>query len=779
MGSDVEKRIKQLREDIEHHNFLYYQKAQPKITDQQFDAMLRELIELETEHPELLTPDSPSQRVGGAPIDKFRTVTHSVRMMSIDNTYNEDDLRAFDDRIKRSLGQKYQYVLEPKVDGVACSLRYEDGVLVVAATRGDGARGDDITSNAKTIHSIPLKLKPAKSKSLFDGLPRVLEVRGEVYMTNEQFQKINQQQQEKGLETYANPRNFTAGTLKQLDPKITASRRLQFVVHGLGAIEPALESESYFEILDYLKALGFPTNPETVLAEDVDAAIERIRDFGTNIRARLAYQTDGMVVKIDSLPQRETLGATSKAPRWVIAYKYPAEQAQTVLRAVDWQVGKGGTLTPVARMDPVFVAGTTVSNATLHNIDQIQKLDARILDTVVIEKAGEVIPQVKSVLTDKRPDNAVPIDAPRVCPSCGEPVVRSETEAAIRCTNPSCPAQIRERIKWFVGRDQMNIKGLGDSLIDQLFAIGRLQSIPDLYRLTIDQIAELTSTTQRKGKLVTRKVGVPVASKIVNEIEDSKTRGLARVLAGLGIRHVGVNVARKLALWAGSIENLAKASPQDIRRALAENPASVEREEQKARTVALEFYNAMKCSGALAPAAGSEGGPESVARFIRDLAKQRNIKSVERISQLADEYSTIMDLQRASPEELETAITPSITVPRSVKAFLGSSEGARLVDDLSQLGVRLKEAPAESTRTELSDKHVVITGTFASMGRSEIEEKLRSLGAQVSTSVSSKTAVLVVGQDAGSKLEKARKLGVAQWSEDQLLAFIRKYEQKT
>jgi DNA ligase (NAD+) len=665
MGSDVEKRIKQFREDIEHHNFLYYQKAQPKITDQQFDAMLRGLIELETEHPELLTPDSPSQRVGGAPIDKFRTVTHSVRMMSIDNTYNEDDLRAFDDRIKRSLGQKYQYVLEPKVDGVACSLRYEDGVLVVAATRGDGARGDDITSNAKTIHSIPLKLKPAKSKSLFDGLPRVLEVRGEVYMTNEQFQKINQQQQEKGLETYANPRNFTAGTLKQLDPKITASRRLQFVVHGLGAIEPALESESYFEILEHLKTLGFPTNPETVLAEDVDAAIERVRDFGANIRARLAYQTDGMVVKIDSLAQRETLGATSKAPRWVIAYKYPAEQAQTVLRAVDWQVGKGGTLTPVARMDPVFVAGTTVSNATLHNIEQIERLDLHLNDTVVIEKAGEIIPQVIQVVREKRDKGARQIHAPNSCPSCGGEVAKEEGTPYIRCENPACPAQLKERLRWFCARDQMDIGGIGESLVDQLVDAKLVKDFADLYRLNKEDLLNLERMGEKK------------AQNVIDSVESSRDRGLERLLAGLGIRHVGNRVALVLAQHFGSMDDIAAATVDEL-------------------------------------------------------------NAVNEIGEI---------------------------IAESVHHFFHSDVGRQTMKELKEVRLDPRYEMKPQGQQPLAGMTVVVTGSLEAFDRKEIEDLVVAMGGKASGSVSKKTSFVIAGESAGSKLDKARQLGVEVLSE--------------
>ncbi len=388
MANSVKQRIDKLRDELNHHNHLYHVLAKPEISDQEYDKLMRELIDLETAHPDLITPDSPTQRIGGEPIDGFETVTHAVRMMSIDNTYDADELRAFDTRVRKGLdGVQSKYVLEPKVDGVAVSLRYESGRLILAATRGDGARGDDITANAKTIHLIPLLLKDHKH------LPRILEVRGEVYMTNEQFQKINKKREEAGEELFANPRNFTAGTLKQLDPKITASRNLKFVSHGLGEVDPPFKLDSYFEILDLLKHFGLPTNEQTNLVDNIDEAVEDIEAFA-KIRGTLKYQTDGMVVKVDSLAQRDILGVTSKAPRWIIAYKYPAEQVQTILKGVDWQVGKTGTLTPVADMEPVFVAGTTVKRASLHNIEQIQNLDIHIGDTVNNEKAGEIIPQV-------------------------------------------------------------------------------------------------------------------------------------------------------------------------------------------------------------------------------------------------------------------------------------------------------------------------------------------------------------------------------------------------
>ncbi|CAN5425690.1 NAD-dependent DNA ligase LigA [soil metagenome] len=538
----AQQKIQKLRDEITRHNELYYAKAKPEISDQDFDALLRELIELETAHPELVTPDSPSQRVGGAPIEGFNTVEHTVPMSSIDNTYSEDEVLAFDERVRKLLdGQSPKYVLEPKVDGVAVSLRYEKGVLVLAATRGDGRRGDDITANAKTIRSIPLKLK---------SHPAVLEVRGEIFMEQAEFQRINKLRQEAGEETFANPRNFTAGTLKQLDPKVTASRRLRFVTHGLGQTDPPLD-DSYEQVLKDLHKIGLPTNEETVLVTSVEKMIARIEAFAT-IRGKLPYATDGIVIKVDSLRQRDILGRTSKAPRWAMAFKYPAEQAQTILRGVDWQVGKGGTLTPVARMDPVFVAGTTVSNATLHNIDQINKLDIHIGDTVVIEKAGEIIPQVVQAIVDKRPSRAPKVKAPEKCPSCGSTVEKEEDTPYIRCVNPTCPAQLNERLRYYCGRGQMDIENLGEALIDQLVDAGLVKTFGDLYTLTAEQLMKL------------ERMGEKSARNVIDSIAGSKDCGLDRLLAGIGIRHVGTRTAYVLASHFGSMAALGEASTEQL-----------------------------------------------------------------------------------------------------------------------------------------------------------------------------------------------------------------------
>ncbi|HWE03888.1 MAG TPA: NAD-dependent DNA ligase LigA [Tepidisphaeraceae bacterium] len=557
MADTIAHRIARLRDELNHHNYLYYVLAQPEISDQRFDRLMRELIDLEEKHPELKTPDSPTVRVGGEPVVGFTQVEHAVPMMSIDNTYNEQDVRAFDERMRKAFaGESVSYVLEPKVDGVASSLRYEKGLLVLAATRGDGRVGDDITAQARTINAIPLRLHAT------GDLPDILEVRGEVYMNNADFQRINAQRQADGLEIYKNPRNLTTGTLKQLDPKITAQRRLRFVSHGLGQVEP-MPTESYWEWINLLKGWRLPTNERTFRADDIDSALKIIEAFEQE-RGKLPYQTDGMVLKVDDFRQRDRLGATSKSPRWVIAYKYAAEQVQTILREVEWQVGKGGTLTPVARLEPVFVAGTTVSNATLHNVDQIRRLDLHLGDTIVVEKAGEVIPYVRQAIAEKRPKGAIQVESPTSCPSCGAKVEKDADGPYIRCINPDCPAQFRERLKWFCGRKQMDLEHIGEKLIDQLVDKGLVKSFADLYRLT------------KESLLTLERIGEKSAQNVLDAIEGSRKHGLDRLLAGIGVRHVGNRVAYVLASNFGSLDVLEEASIEQLSAVNEIGPAIAE-----------------------------------------------------------------------------------------------------------------------------------------------------------------------------------------------------------
>jgi DNA ligase (NAD+) len=548
---DESQRIEDLRRELRRHDWLYYVQAQPEISDRQYDRMLAELRELEDRHPELITPDSPTQRVGGEPIEGFRTVEHALPMLSIDNTYSRDELMDFDRRVRQALGETtFHYLVDPKVDGVASSLRYERGVLTLAATRGDGRRGDDITANARAIRSIPLRLRG-------DDVPEILEVRGEIYWPRKTFAEYNAARAAGGLDTFANPRNGAAGTLKQLDPRVVSERKLAFAVHGLGQVRPAPWNRAS-QAMERLKEWGLPVNPGMQLADNVDAAWAIIEAW-LHKRAQAEYETDGMVVKVDELPLRDELGQTSRAPRWCIAYKYQAEQAATVVRGVTHSVGRLGTITPIAHFDPVHLGGTTVVNASLHNYDQVRRLDVHVGDTVLVEKAGEIIPQVVQVQFDARPRDARPITPPDCCPACNETTKRDEGGVYLRCINAECPAQIRQRLGFFAGRDQMDIDNLGPAVIDQLVASGKVQHFADLYKLTAGDLKDLPKTEKLSSKGNPIKVGAKVASELVAAIDASRRRGLARVLAALGIRHVGARASELLAEHLGDMGAIAQA----------------------------------------------------------------------------------------------------------------------------------------------------------------------------------------------------------------------------
>ena len=556
-GHSIEAQVEQLRQQIRAHDYKYYVEAQPAISDREYDKLLDQLKQLEAEHPQLVTLDSPTQRVAGQPLEGFRTVEHARPMYSIDNTYDEKELNAWHNRVLKGLepqgeDDSLEYVAEPKIDGVAVSLRYETGRLALATTRGDGRRGDDITQNVRTIRAIPLQLAREGSQSP----PEVLEVRGEIYMPFSEFQRINEKRAQAGEEPFANPRNSTAGTLKSLDSRVVGQRRLEFIAHGRGEIsgEPFA---SHSEFLAALRKWGIPINPLTRKCVSIAEIWQLIEEFEQR-RGELPYGVDGVVVKVDSYAQQERLGFTSRFPRWCIAYKYAAEQAVTKVLRIDWQVGKTGKLTPRATMEPVFVAGTTVKHATLHNLGEVLRKDIRIGDTVVIEKAGEIIPQVVQVLTDKRGDEVQPIVPPEKCPECrGD--VEAEADAAGKetaryCINPECPAQFRERLIHYAGRGQMDIDGMGEKVIVQLTAAGLVRTIGDIYSLH----------ERREEVLALERMGAKKADNLFVGIEASKERGLARVLASLGIRHVGSTTARIIADHYGSLDRLVAASQDDI-----------------------------------------------------------------------------------------------------------------------------------------------------------------------------------------------------------------------
>lgn len=545
--ASAERRHAELAAEIRRHDEAYYIHARPAVSDQEYDRLYRELVDLENAFPELATPDSPTQRVGGSPLTEFRPVQHLTPMLSLDNTYSQGEVRDFVARLQRLLpGEALDFVLEPKVDGVAINLRYENGAFVLGATRGDGTTGDDITENLRTIRNLPLRIK---------GAPGRLEVRGEVYMTRAGFLQLNRSRVAKGEEPFANARNSAAGSLKQLDPRLVAKRPLALVVYNLVSMDgPA--ARTHLELLEQLNALGFPTPERTWHCRSADELLSAINELDA-IRRDFAYETDGAVIKLNSLALRERAGYTSKAPRWAIAYKYAAEQAETKLKAITIQVGRTGALTPVAELEPVFLAGSTISRATLHNEDELRRKDIRVGDTVTIEKAGEVIPAVVGVVLTKRTGQEVPFNFPRECPECGSAVTRTagasgEAAAVWRCLNPECPAQVRGRIEHWCARGAMDVEGGGEVLAAQLVKSGLARNVADLYSLTLDQLL----TLERMGK--------KSAQNFLDALEAGKSRELWRLIFGLGILHVGVGGAKALARKFGSLDAIASASIEQL-----------------------------------------------------------------------------------------------------------------------------------------------------------------------------------------------------------------------
>jgi DNA ligase (NAD+) len=540
----VRQRCELLRSEIERHNRLYYVEAAPEISDEAFDALMRELQDIEAQYPALRTPDSPTQRVGGEPIEEFETVEHTVPMRSIDNTYNAAELRAFDERVRRGLAGNGtpEYVVELKIDGVAISVRYEQGVMTRSATRGDGLRGDNVTANVRTIRMLPMRLEASP--------PPVIEARGEVYMKRAELDRLNRIREEEGQSPFANPRNATAGTLKLLAPKLVAKRRLHIAFYDMAVLDGE-EPGSHWETLKALEAYGLPSNPSYTRCETIDHVLEVCSEWGDK-RHSLDFQIDGLVIKVNATAQRRRLGATSKSPRWAIAYKYPAEVAQTKLLNIAVQVGKTGVLTPVAEMAPVSLAGTVVKRATLHNFEDLEKKDVRIGDTVEIEKAGEVIPQVLRYVPDKRPPGAKRFVAPARCPVCRSEVKKDPDGVYVRCLNPACPAQIKGRLEHFASRNAMDIEGLGTAIIEQLVDRGLVKDFADIYDLEQKSLEDL------------ERMGPKSAANLIAAIQGSKMRPLSRLLNGLGIRHVGSHIADVLAGYFETIETLMNASIEDL-----------------------------------------------------------------------------------------------------------------------------------------------------------------------------------------------------------------------
>lgn len=656
----AQKRIEELRSQISYHEKKYYIDNEPQISDYEFDQLMAELKRLEEAYPEFITPDSPTQRVGEKPVEGFPTVEHKRPMLSIENCYNEDEFREFDERIRKLLpGEKIEYVAELKIDGLSMSIIYRDGHYQQAATRGDGFRGDDVTPQVKTIRSLPLSIT----------IKDEVEVRGEVYLPYESFRKINQEREKRGEPLFANPRNAAAGSIRLLDPKEVAGRKLDIFLYYI--FINGQEMPSQWENLQQLKKLGFKTNPHSRLCRSLEEVIDYYREW-TEKRDSLEYDVDGVVVKVNSTRQRELLGTTAKSPRWAIAYKFPARQVTTRIKGIIIQVGRTGALTPVAILEPVQIGGTTVSRCTLHNEEELKRKDIRVGDYVLLERSGDVIPHIVSVMKERRTGEEKPFKWPDRCPVCHSKLYKEEGEAISRCINPSCPARLRESIIHFASRRAMNIEGLGEAWVDQFLAKGLIKQIPDLYDLKYEQLIQL------------ERMGPKSAKNLLDQIEESKKRELWRLIFALGIRHVGEKMA------------------------------------------------------------------QSLARKFRDLER----------------------LAAATEEELMTVEDVGPKVARSIVFFFKQPENQELIRRLKAAGLNFKEQEEKAGAKPLSGLTFVLTGTLSSMTREQAKEKIEKLGGSVASSVSKKTSYLVVGEEPGSKLQKARELGVKTLSEKEFLKLV-------
>ncbi|MDF1810468.1 MAG: NAD-dependent DNA ligase LigA [Phycisphaerales bacterium] len=702
-------RILELRSLLERANSAYYQDANPFMSDTEFDTLLSELGELEGLHPEYHDPNSPTVRVGGEPIDGFETIPHSLPMLSIDNTYNEQEVRAWMIKTLKGLGSvssensglfqsdPTRFVCEPKIDGVALSIRYESGVFIRALTRGDGTQGDDVSHAVRTIQSLPLKLNP-------EDVPEVLEIRGEVYIPLPEFERINQEREDTGDDLFMNPRNACAGTIKQLDPKVAASRNLGFIAHGIGEVSDTHYAVNFSSFSDQIQSLGVPTTTLRTIACDEEEVIEAIHRIDT-IRHDLDYATDGVVIRINSFAQQSQLGNTSKSPRWIVAFKFPAERKTTKLIAVDHQVGKTGKITPRATLEPVLLAGTSVSHATLHNYGMVRQRDLHLGDVVEVEKAGEIIPQVVGVRLDERPSDAEQVLPPDHCPTCESPLEIEPPESfedptletTRRCINPECPAQIREKLVWFVGRRQMDIDTLGESTIDVI----RASEIP------LDHFADIYLLKDHQEELLNLdRMGEKKVENLISSIEASKNRGLSKLLSGMGIRHVGASTSKALAKVFRNYDELLKAEVWELM------PMAVNRLSQKKR----EEYTGSK-------------------------------------DKLEREYETGLGADTAP----------------LFYSYLHSPAAIDTFTQFRDLGIDLSSHdfvdPDQEFDNPFAGKTIVLTGSLEHYTRPQLSEILESMGAKCSGSVSKNTDLLIAGEKAGSKLTKAQSLGVEIWDE--------------
>lgn len=654
--NEIQKRVDELHNMLNQYSYEYYVKDNPTVPDSEYDQLLRELINIEDEHPEYRTADSPTVRVGGQAQSTFEKVQHDTPMLSLGNAFNADELRKFDQRIRDNIGE-VTYMCELKIDGLAVSLKYEDGQFVQGLTRGDGTTGEDITENLRTIHAIPLKV----------DAPLTFEVRGEAYMPRQSFLKLNEEKEAKDEQPFANPRNAAAGSLRQQDTRLAAQRKLSVFLYSVNDFTQ-FEASTQSDALDELDRLGYKTNQERQIANNIDEVLEYI-DKWTEQRESLPYDIDGIVIKVNSLEQQQELGFTQKSPRWAIAYKFPAEEVVTTLRDIELSIGRTGVVTPTAILDPVRVAGTTVSRASLHNGDLIQERDIRIGDSVIVKKAGDIIPEVVKSIIDRRPEDAEVYHMPTHCPSCGHELVRIEGEVALRCINPKCPAQLIEGLIHFVSRQAMNIDGLGDKIIQQLYENEVIKDVADIYYLSKEDLLPLERMGEKK------------VANLLAAIDASRENSLERLLFGLGIRHLGAKASRTI----------------------------------------------------------------------------------------AEKYETMDRLLEVSEEELVEIYDVGEKLAQSIVTYLENEDVRALINKLKEKNVNMSYKGVKTTEVtghpEFEGKTIVLTGKLQEMTRNEATEWLELQGASVTNSVTKKTDIVIAGKDAGSKLDKAEKLGTTVWSE--------------
>jgi DNA ligase (NAD+) len=739
-------RARELRRLIDHHNYRYYVLDDPEVPDAEYDRLMRALQVLEAAHPELIVAESPTQRVGGEPLDAFESVEHRVPMLSLDNALDEVDMRAFDKRVRDRLGQKQvAYVAEPKLDGLAIGLTYEQGRLTRAATRGDGRRGEDVTAQVRTIRAVPLRLQET-------GWPELLEVRGEVFLPRVGFEAINARAREKGTKEFANPRNAAAGSLRQLDPRITAQRPLTMFFYGFGAVEGGSLAQTQSESLRLLKRWGLRISPEMQVLPGIEACIEYHRAIGER-RDALEYDIDGVVFKVDAIDHQQALGFVARAPRWAVAYKFPAQEELTVVEAVEFNVGRTGAVTPVARLKPVFVGGVTVSNATLHNMDEVRRKDVRPGDTVFVRRAGDVIPEVVRVLPERRPAGAESVELPKECPVCGSAVIKPEDEAVARCTGGLyCPAQRKEAIFHFASRRAMDVEGLGEELIEQMVERELVKDPADLYALRHEQLAALDL------------MGDKSARNLLVALERSKSTTLERFIYALGIPEVGEATAQTLADEFRDLQPLMDATTDQL--------------------VPKQGIKGVGPKTARAVVAFLENHPDAEPAVGQSLAGWLAEQKIPGVSaKLADaisvRFDTIASLRAAGVRDLENrrqSLVPGVgeKVAERIVRFFAQPHNREVISKLLGAGIRwaLKQPPQESFSAQvLAGKTLVITGTL-SRPRDEIKRRLAGLGAKVTGSVSKKTDYVLAGESAGSKLDKALSLGVTVLSEEDLNVLI-------